>query len=144
MAFNSMSELERYLMSRCYKSVIAMQNHIHNLIHSFLREFYHEFTPEVYDRTYELFNSLIKQDIIQTPNGFEAVVYFDVNSMNHVKSTMSEEEIMKTAMIGEFPHGGYAPAGGVGIWTKVLEDFKKNNVYEQFKQYLIKNGVPVK
>ena len=73
MTFSSMEELRTYILSRSKVAVQLAQEKIYQVISRFVKEYYTEFSPELYDRTYQLFRSLVKTDIVQTLNGWENV-----------------------------------------------------------------------
>lgn len=145
MVFRSEKELKDYLMSRCEAALVDMQIKIHELIHEYIKRFYAEYSPKIYHRLYQLYDSLVVSEIEQTANGFRAVVYFDPDMMNHTRSLWTEEEILETALIGDYPHGGYIGAGGTGIWFGAQDELQnRSEIFAHFKQYLIENGIPVK
>ena len=62
---------------------------------------------------------------------------------NRYPNPMSEEEIFENVMKGKFPHGGWQPAGGTGIWT-TAEPVIKAEALNDLKKALIANGIPIK
>ena len=105
----------------------------------------------MYERTYQLFRSLVKSDIKQTANGWVAEVYFDLDALDyHMKLVngiprpnegASEKKTLESAMIGEKPHDGYA--SGTSIWTESLSILNQER-YNMLKKVLNDAGIPVK
>lgn len=146
MLFKSVAEMENYILSSCMSSAIEdTTEKIEKIIEQCVRKFYGEYSPAVYDRTYQLLHSYIKTNVVRNGMGYEARVYFDASSLDHSANflTWSEDKILETALIGSAPHGGYAPAGGTGIWTSA-EPILNSSVLNYLKQSLIANGLPIK
>lgn len=158
MVFNSIEEIERYLLEKCEKGLYEAQERIFNKIEEFIDKFYSEYDPELYQRTHQFYRSLVESKIIPTSNGYEAYVYFDIDQLDHSIKRLktsnggyrtiknkgwSEETILETAMIGNFPHGGYSSAGGTGIWTNAIPEITEE-AYQYLKQALISEGIPLK
>ena len=162
MVFKNETELKKHILAKCKNAIIKSQAQVYQIIDRFVKQFYAEFTPEMYDRTYQLFRSLVKGDIKSTPNGYEAYVYFDVDMLDHYVHTIrvkksngktytysysgkhdwSEEEILDNALTGNLPHGGFAGAGGQPIWTESLEVLNAEAI-EVLKRMLISEGIPI-
>ena len=66
MTFNTVEELEKYVLEQARKSLIPIQEQVYAIINRFVKEYYAEYTPEVYERTYQLYKSLVKSDIEKT------------------------------------------------------------------------------
>lgn len=163
MVFKNEAELKKYILAKCKNAIIKSQAQVYQIIDRFVKQFYVEFTPEMYERTYQLFRSLVKGDIVSTSNGYEAYVYFDVDMLDHYVHTIrvkksngktytysysgkhdwSEQDILNNAMTGSSPHGGYADAGGQPIWVESLEVLSTEAI-EVLKRMLISEGIPIK
>lgn len=143
-AFSSTNELRNYILSKSRVAMVAAQEKVYRILEEFVQRFYGEFDPVMYERTYQLFRSMVKADIKSTGNGWAAEVYFDKTQMDHsLKSVWTEEQILHTALVGAYPHGGYKPAGGTGIWTSAMPVISKEAM-DALKEELIKAGIPVK
>lgn len=165
MTFKSIEELKNYILSQSGVAIKATQDKIAMIINHFLTEYYREFEPEVYVRTYQLLCSLIKSDVVQTPNGWYAEVYFDLDALDYATRVVpqgqpwssyassdntyhrndwtkeNDEWVLKTAMTGSHPHGGYAT--GTAIWDKSLNILNKDAI-NILKEKLIQAGIPVR
>lgn len=161
MKFSSTNELKNYILTHSQVAVEKAREKVALVINHFLSEFYKEFDPDVYERTEQLLNSLIKTDVVSTANGWVAKVYFDLNELDyswklvngqrvekknwsHIGDTNSDEQVLETAMIGDYPHGGYKGASGnTQIWIESMKILNKNGI-KMLKEELIRAGIPVK
>lgn len=156
MVFKNEAQLKEFLLKKCENALMKSQEQIYQIINRFVKQFYAEFSPEMYERTYQLYQSLVKTDIRHTGSGYEAYVYFDVDALDHYFHSMrvngkvyqyegkhkwSEQEILDTALTGDLPHGGYA--GGTAIWTEALSVLNVEAV-NTLKRMLISEGIPIK
>ena len=167
MTFDSVDALKSYILSRSEVAVKLAQERVYQVINRFVKEYYAEFTPEVYERTYQLFRSLVKTGIKQTGNGYVAEVYFDasnldykikhlhshpveggfMNPYNHVvtpdgtfqNSKGDAGKVLESAAHGS--HGGYT--SGTALWDDSLKVLNKE-AYNMLKKALIDAGIPVK
>lgn len=162
MTFNSMDALKNYILTHSEVAVEKARDKVAMVINHFLTQYYKEFDPEVYVRTYQLLCSLIKSDVKFINNGWVAEVYFDLDALNYATRIVparfsgasgnntfhrenwtkeNDEWVLKTAMVGSKPHGGYA--GGTAIWTESVKVLSKQGI-DLLKQELIKAGIPVR
>lgn len=143
MTFSSKKDLEKYLLSKMEDSVLEAQNIVYSVLEAFINNFYDEYDPVKYNRTFQLYKSLVKSKIEKVGNGYKAVVYFDASQMNHIESEWSDEQILETAAIGSYPHGGYPNAGGNGILNNAMPIISQE-AYNWLKQALKDRGIPIK
>ena len=143
MVFNSKKDLEKYLLSKMEDAVFESQAIVYDVLEAFINNFYDEFEPKVYNRTFQLYKSLVKSKIEKVGNGYKAVVYFDASRLNHVESELSDERILEIAVIGKYPHGGYRKAGGNGILNNAMPIISQE-AYHWLKQALKDKGIPIK
>ena len=149
MTFDSMDALKNYILSKSKVAIQLAQERVYLVIHRFVKEYYAEFSPEVYERTYQLFRSLVKSDIKSTGNGWTAEVYFDLDALDyHMKRVngrevpnkgWSEMKTLEAAMAGS--HGGYTD--GTPIWDYSIAVLSQEG-YHILKKSLIDAGIPVK
>lgn len=100
----------------------------------------------MYERTYQLFSSLVKSDIIQTGSGYEAQVYFDLSSLDYVTGARpSGEQVMGAAEWGRHGAMGLAVADfkGTSIWHEPLEILNAQAI-NILKKMLISEGIPIR
>ena len=149
MTFETVDALESYILSRINVAIQEAQAKVYEVIHEFVKKYYAEYSPSMYERTYQLYNSLVKSEIKQSGNGYTAEIYFDVGLLDyHMKRIhgievpnkgWSEEKTLSAAAHGS--HGGWV--SGTAIWDEPL---KKLNVesYAMLKQMLIDAGIPLR
>jgi len=167
MTFNSVEALKNYILSKSKVAIRLAQERVYQIIDRFVKQYYAEYTPEVYERTYQLYRSLVKSDIVQTNNGWEAQVYFDLDALDYKMKNLTKWPVDGGYMNpyngaispdGSFPnpkgsaeltlqaagrgeHGGYKV--GTAIWTDPLIVLW-NNQRDIFKKALIDAGITVK
>lgn len=145
MTFKNESELKNFLLAKCQSALIKAQAQVYQIIDRFVKEFYASYSPEMYERTYQLYRSLVKSEIVPTGNGFEAHVYFDLGSLDYVTGAQpSGEQVMGAASYGGHGAEGLkVVGGGVGIWNdpKAVLDAEAINI---LKRMLISEGIPIK
>lgn len=166
MTFESTDAIKQYLLSHMQPAIQKAEEQVYQIINRFVKEYYAEYSPEVYERTYQLYRSLVKSDIVSTGNGFEVQIYFDasqldyqikkmtkihttggfMNPYNHAVSSSgifsnpegSAEKTLEAAMHGT--HGG--KAAGTAIWDESISILNKE-AYEILKRMLISEGIPI-
>lgn len=154
--FKNEAELKQFLLKKCENALIKSQSLVYQIINRFVKEYYAEFSPEMYERTYQLYRSLVKSDVKRVGNGYEAYVYFDIDALDHYVHSIrvngkvysysgihkwSEEQILDTALTGGLPHGGYA--GGTAIWSESLSMLNAEAI-NTLKRMLVSEGIPIK
>jgi hypothetical protein len=143
MVFDNDAQLKKYILSKCERSIIKAQEKIYKIIDQFLRQYYNEYDPVMYDRTYQVFNSFVMTDIFRVGDGFDAYIYFDMNSMNHtLGSGMTEEKIMDYVM-SSGTHGGFKAPKNTKVWVESMKILAKNG-NKILKDMLISEGIPIK
>lgn len=158
MTFNSWDDLESYILSRSKDAVIIMREKVYEVIHRFLKQFYSEYTPVLYERTEQLLYSLVKTEVKQSEGGkgWVAEVYFDLSALDYHTYTLNgilytkdnwtkydDERVLRVAMEGEHPHGGWSTDKETAIWTESMAVFKKEKL-NILKKALEDAGIPVK
>ena len=149
MTFNSLDELKNYILSHSKYAIQKAQEQAYQVVNRFVKEYYSEFSPAVYERTYQLFRSLVKTDVKSTDNGWVAEVYFDLDALDyHMKRIngvevpnkgWSEMKTLEAAMAGS--HGGYTDA--TPIWDYSIAVLSQE-MYHILKRMLIDAGIPVR
>lgn len=146
MIIKNEAQLKQILLAKCKNALIKSQEQVYQIIDRFIKEFYAEFSPEMYERTYQLYRSLVKSDIVLTGNGYKAEVYFDLSSLDYVTgSKPSGEQVMQAAEYGRHGAMGLAVADfkGTSIWHEPLE-ILNNEAINILKKMLISEGIPIK
>ncbi len=92
MIFDNIEDLKNHILLKSETAVKLAQERIYQIISSFVKEYYAEYSPEVYERTYQLFRSLVKSRIFKVGNEWQAQVYFDLDRLDyHVKHFTKKE-----------------------------------------------------
>lgn len=145
MTFKNEKELKDFLLKKCKNALIKSQEQVYQIIDRFVKEFYVEFSPEMYERTYQLYKSLVKSDIIQTANGYEAQVYFDYSSLVYTTgSNPSGEQVMNAAAYGfHGAEGLHVIAGETSIWSEPMRILNAEAI-NTLKRMLISEGISIK
>jgi hypothetical protein len=155
MAFKTEAELNRFLLDKCKKAVVNLENKVYAVIKSTLVQFYQEFTPEAYIRTEQLLHSLVKSEVKKVGNGYEAEVYFDESLLDYEHGWMETkadwygysnwdtDTILDVVMTGSYsglPHGGWND--GTAIWSVSRE--RLGDILTKLEYELKLQGIPVK
>ena len=167
MIFSSMEALKSYILSKSEVAIKLAQEKVYQVINRFVKEYYAEFSPEVYERTYQLFRSLVKTGVKRTGNGWVAEVYFDASNldykikhlhgypvsdgyMNPFNRDISSDgtfqnpkgdadKVLQAAAHGS--HGGIS--SGTAIWDDSLIVLNAE-AHSMLKKALIDAGIPVR
>ena len=126
MVFKNEDEFKKYLMGKCRIAIANTENKIYLIIKKALVEFYKDYDPILYDRTLQLMHSLVKSNIRQVADGYEAEVYFDLSSISYEYGNRpTGEEVMAAASQGL--HGAIGDnfaykIGRVDVWNTPLTE----------------------
>lgn len=136
------SDLTMVFKKRVTLALNATQDIIYKALQEKLSEYYHEITPMVYDRTYKLFNSIIKTEIIATGDGFSCSVEVDPSYLDYTyKGGATGLEVWNWANAKS--HGGTVE-GNIEVWNNTMDSLGgENGIINLMKQNLQKYGVPV-
>lgn len=145
MTFHSIEELKQYILSRSQNALQKATEQVYQIINRFVKEFYAEYSPSMYDRTYQLYQSLVKTDVEVSGNGCTAYVYFDFSSLVYMTgSKPSGSQVMNAAAYGGHgAEGLHVIAGGTGIWSEPMQILSTEAI-EILKRMLIAEGIPIK
>lgn len=167
MIFKTQSELENYLLQKMQNAIIKTQERVYQIIGRFVREYYTEFTPEVYERTYQLYRSLVMSKIEPTEKGYKCYIYFDLNKLDYQMKSFTRNPVNngymnpfthKVSSDGSFPNpkgsaektlysAAHGSHGGYRVGTAIFDDpLKIINVeaINTLKDMLRAEGIPVK
>lgn len=145
MTFHSIEELKQYILSHSQNALQKATEQVYQIINRFVKEFYAEYSPSMYDRTYQLYQSLVKTDVEVSGNGCTAYVYFDFSSLVYMTgSRPSGSQVMNAAAYGGHgAEGLHIIAGGTGIWSEPMQILSTEAI-EILKRMLIAEGIPIK
>lgn len=166
MNFRSKEEIVAYMRKSLSVAIKKTKEKVYEIIQSFLQNYYKEYSPEIYERTFQLLKSLVKEDVGE--NGF--IVYFDAGALDYSMKSLHFRPVgsdmsgymnpfnhavspdgtfinphgdggksLEAAMHGS--HGGYI--GGTAIWDESM-DVIKPNIKFYLMEYLKQAGVPVR
>lgn len=123
------------------------QEKIYQILDMFVKEFYSDYDPVMYERTYQLYRSLVKTDVYLIRNGYEAEVYFDLSSLNYITGAKpSGEQVMDAAAYGGHGADGLrvvSGKSGADIWNGVIPVLSTEAI-NILKEELIAQGVPIR
>lgn len=139
MKFSSRKQLEKYLKQSAKAATQKIRDGVEGKFIYDVNSFYADYTPVSYMREYKLFDAVNVSDINATPYGYNAVVYFDPNMMQHDsmylyynpvtkeiamgQRTMSDAEILEMVLVGDLPHGMYDTGMDFNIWNDKLKQW---------------------
>ena len=139
--FTSVEAIVADIKAKMPNAIKQAQEEVYKVIDRYIKTYYAEYSPEFYDRTYQLFNSLVKTEIIPSGNGFKAQVYFDVDSLDY-KPSWSGEKTMQNAGYGM--HATYPKRiPGTPIWLAPTGELDATAM-TILKEAIIAAGIPVK
>ena len=148
MTFDSMDALKNYILLKSRTGIILAQEKVYQIIDRFVKQYYAEYNPVMYERTYQLYRSLVKTNVKQVGNGWVAEVYFDIDRLDYYMKTLhgvsypnkgySAEATLESAAHGS--HGGKIP--GTAIWDEPLKILSVEG-YNMLKQALVSAGIPL-
>ena len=147
--FKSIEAVVADIQKKMGYAILKSQEQVYQIIDRFVKEYYAEFTPEQYERTYQLYKSLVKSEIEKTPKGYKARVYFDVGMLDYYMKTVngtrvhnsgwSEDKTLYAAAHGS--HGGRQ--SGTAIYDDPIKVLNTEGV-NILKRMLRESGIPVK
>lgn len=140
MVFKNDAQLKAFFMDKCKNAVASAEEKVHRIIDSCLHRFYDEWKPDQYKRTSQLLHSLVKSGVKPTVNGYEAEVYFDVNSLNYTTGSWDGETVLGVVMESSMPHGGYMT--GTAIWNE--SKIMLGDIWDLLEKELKAQGIPIK
>ena len=147
MVFENEAQLKSFLLLGCRNAVAQSLEKVYKILDMFVKEFYADYDPVMYERTYQLYRSLVKTDVYSIGNGYEAEVYFDLSSLGYVTGAKpSGGQVMAAAA-----SGGHGAAGlrvvpgnsGADIWNTAIPALS-TEVIEILKEELIAQGIPIR
>lgn len=153
MTFKNTKELKSYILKKNESAMIQAQSKVYQIVNTFVKEFYVGYSPAQYERTYQLYQSLIKSDVQISGNSVTATVYFDASRLDYYMKMIngkespnhgwSAETVLNVAMISGVPHGGYSPAGGNGIYLEAIAKLNQEAI-KGLKDSLVSTGIPIR
>ena len=146
MVFKDEKQLEKFLLKKSRLALLKAQDKVYTIIKRFVYQFYNEYDPIVYERTYQLLQSLVQSRIVSDGKGYKVEIYFDLDSLNYTTgSNPSGEQVMKAAEWGRHGAMGLAVADfkGTSIWHEPLEVLDAKAI-KILVDMLKAEGIPIK
>lgn len=144
------NDLIRILDARISQALKMTQDKIYKTLQESLLTYYHEdvfyggsSVPVIYDRSYKLFNSIIKTDIVKSGNGFSCKVEVNRDYLSYsYPGGATGREVWEWANANT--HGGTVE-GNLEVWNDAIEALGgEQGIINLMKQNLRKCGVPTK
>ena len=92
MTFKNTKELKSYILKKSEAAMIQAQSKVYQIVNTFVKEFYVGYSPAQYERTYQLYQSLIKSDVQISGNSVTATVYFDASRLDYYMKMINGKE----------------------------------------------------
>lgn len=139
----SISDLTRIIELRVQKALEMTQQEIFEVIQEHITDYYKEYNPIIYQRTWKFLNSLIKTDIIKSPNGLSCTVEIDENYLSYrYKGEITGLEV--SSLANKHSHGGIYDDDFVQFWDDSMQDLgMKPGILAIMKRNLKKCRVPI-
>lgn len=147
----SMSDLTKIIESRIQQALKMTQQEIFEVIQQHITDYYKEpvfrngtsAIPMMYDRTYKMFNSLIRTDIIKSGGTISCSVEIDPNYLDY--QYMGGASGLDVMLSAEQAFHGWSVEGDMRIWSDSLAELGlEPGIKYLMKKNLKKCGMPVK
>lgn len=136
MVFKNEADLKNFLLNKIEDALYITGELVYEKADEKLAEFYAGYSPDYYPRTNQLRdNTLMFNPVESTHNGAEVTVGYTDQEVHykHGNSALT----VSNSMTGEYPHGGWEPAGGKPIFMELLVD-----LYELgYADYALERGM---
>ncbi len=145
MVFDNEAQLKSFLLKKVRLAVMQSQDEVYRIIKEFVYSFYASYDPVLYERTYQLLQSLVESKVISTGSGYEVEVYFNYEKLNYITGRKpSGKQVMDAASDGGHGAEGLRVIpGDIGIWDDPVSVLDATAI-QTLKQKLIANGIPIK
>lgn len=159
MIFKNEKELEKFLLKKSRLALMKAQDKVYGIVKKWIGLYYKDYTPEFYDRTAQLFGSLMESRVVQSGKGYEAEIYFDLDKLKYSKypwqkgNSPTGKQVFDAAIQGL--HGAIGDAGGgydflyipgdggVSIWYDPIQELDANAI-KILADMLKAEGIPIK
>lgn len=154
----SVSQLKKILEQKVQQALILTQEEIYDVIRHHIERYYEEEVfsppdrsePDVYSRTYELLNSLIKTNIVQTGASLACSVEIGEDYLRYKypgnpnwKGNIPATGSQVASWANEGSHGG-SVSGSISFWDDAIEELGgKQGILNIMKRNLKRVGIPV-
>lgn len=146
MVFKNQKELERFIMRQSRQALMKAQDKVYGIVKKWIGKFYKDYTPEFYDRTAQLFGSLIESHIVQDGKGYKAEIYFDLSGVYNTGLNPTLEQVFEAAKMGLHGADGLHVENGynhISIWDNPIQELDSTAI-DILVDMLRAEGIPVK
>lgn len=136
--FRSTQELVNHLKQSTLKQMVEkIGDDVKYLIKAYMEEcFYGRYTPLFYQRTFQMLNSVTTSEVRETANGYEIMVYLDIDSIHYKDG--HEEELVWLASQGFHGSGSIYEQGE--FWNEAMDELNSGYIVKKFGEYLKDKG----
>lgn len=131
--------IDSYVRKCIANAVQGMARDIFEIAEDSVDAFYGGYSPEVYSRTDALGRSPKIKGLSGTGFEFE----YSPDYMNYTDGTWSGDDVLNVAMTSGAPHGGFAGAMDIPVWTGRFEPRFEAEKEAIARSNLVKAGLPV-
>lgn len=144
MVFENEAQLKSFLLKKCRLALMRAQDEVYKIIKNFLRQYYTSYDPVLYDRTYQLLQSLVQSRVVSKGDGYEAEIYFNIGALNYTTGAHpSGEQVMEAAASGGHGAAGLrVVSGDIGIWDDPVRVLDAKAI-DILKGMLMAEGIPI-
>jgi hypothetical protein len=146
-----------YLKAIMQSVLKKIQDDIYKIVQEFISEYYKEKVfrgysnqPVEYERTYQFFNSLVKSEVRETPEGYTCSIYIDYNSLDYKHTGYEVIDMINrgfhadTEMMNAEYDPNYDIYSKIHFWDDSIDKIEKTKlIVTVFEDYLIKKGIHV-
>lgn len=157
MGFKNDEALTRAIKNTMQGALRKIQNEAYDVVKKFMDQFYTEFSPIWYERTYSFYRSLVKSEIVKTPNGYSCSVYIDLDKMDgyyrnsgqevmdminrgfHADVSLNGSERIYNGIYSD-PYSATHNIEGTAVWDESISEIERTNlILKTFKEFFDKN-----
>ncbi len=107
-------QLEAEIMKGLRAAAATGRMKAYEVIQEVLYRWYGSYKPKQYDRTLQLFHSLVMDELKKTADGYESVVYFDVSKIKYTTGKQpSGSDVLASALVGKHGAKGLKEVSGL-------------------------------
>lgn len=140
----SINDLTIIIESRIQQALKMTQQEIFKVIQQHITKYYHEYTPKEYQRTWHFLDSLIKTEIVKSPDGISCSVEIDKNYLSY-RYIGGITGLKAAIFANNHSHGGVYDDDFGQFWDDAMEELGMyTGILALMKDNLKKCGVPVK
>jgi hypothetical protein len=142
--FHSIKDIKKDLLNKIEQAVYDAGELVYERADEKLAQFYNEYEPDYYIRTNQLRdNSLSFSPAKKTNNGVSVEIGYIDQEINY--NNGNTPLTVWNSMMGDYPHGGYEPAGGNPVFISFYNDlFELGYINHAVETGMRHAGIPAK